>query len=141
MQACYCMSLDSGSLWDRVPRVWERQQRNTDPCRSCCSCITTSLQKRSVSPLQSFSVVCGQVKKQACREDMFNKAFWGSIGFPPAPTIPVFIPSQCLYQRNPVPTRSELAGCSDLFGVRNQVDLLTWSGFKWEVAKIEAGWF
>lgn len=72
---------------------------------------------------------------------MFNKAFWGSIGFPPAPTIPVFIPSQCLYQRTPVPSRSELAGCSDLFGVRNKVDLLTWSGFKWEVAKIEAGWF
>lgn len=50
-------SVLSENLWAPVPRVWERQQRNTSLCRSYCNCITTSLQKKSVSPVQSFLVV------------------------------------------------------------------------------------
>lgn len=81
-----------GDLWAHIPRVWERQQRNTILCRLCCNHIATSLQKRSVSPVQNFLGVCRQVKSRLAER---TGHFEAVPSFPPAPASCSSHPSVC----------------------------------------------
>lgn len=129
-QACYCMSISlclvrmCGLLF---PRVWERQQRNTSLCRSYCNCKTTSLQKKSVSPVQSFLVVWRLTISRLAERICLTRHLEG--GFPNHPNVHP-IPSSCAL-------RPELARClEDHFCV-----MLIWIGIIWEVAEIEPDWY